>query len=115
MNRLRTRALLRVGADGEHLLTFCAAAVVDLLRRVEQVVVRFRRTANVGEIGAEEEPQLGEHRAAKRKHPFLATLAVDAGRAALGVEVANLDTGQLASSDAEEEQAEERETVARVL
>jgi hypothetical protein len=33
----------------------------------------------------------------------------------VGVEVANLDTGQLASPDAEEEQAEERETVARVL
>ena len=31
------------------------------------------------------------------------------------VEVANLDTRQLASADAEEEQAEERETIARVL
>ena len=31
------------------------------------------------------------------------------------VEVADLDTGELASPDAEEEQAEERKTVARVL
>jgi len=60
----------------------------------------------VGEIGAEEEPELGEHRAAKRKDPFLATLAVHAERAAVGVEVANLDTSELASPDAEEEQAE---------
>jgi hypothetical protein len=101
--------------DGEQLLTFRAAAVVDLLRRVEQEVVRLRRAANVGEIGAEEEAKLDEHRAAKGKDPFLATLAVHAERAAVGVEVANLDTGQLASPDAEEEQAEERETVARVL
>jgi hypothetical protein len=33
----------------------------------------------------------------------------------VGVEVANLDSGQLASPDAQKEQAEERETVARVL
>ncbi len=66
-------------------------------------VVRLRRAANVGEIGAEEEAKLDEHRAAKGKDPFLATLAVHAERAAVGVEVANLDTGQLASADAEEE------------
>ena len=33
MDRLRTRALLRVGADGELLLALGSAAVVDLLRR----------------------------------------------------------------------------------
>ena len=55
MDGLRARALLRVRADGEQLLTFRAAAVVDLLRPVEQEVVRLRRAANVGEIGAEEE------------------------------------------------------------
>jgi hypothetical protein len=69
----------------------------------------------VGEIGAEEEPELGEHRAAKGKDAFHAALAVDAERAAVSVEVANLDTGQLASPDAEEEQTEERQTVTRVL
>ena len=115
MDGLRTRALLRVRADGEQLLTFCPATVIDLLRRVEQEVVRLRRAANVGEIGAEEEAKLDEHRAAKGKDPFLATLAVYAERAAVGVEVANQNTGQLASADAEEEQAEERETVARML
>ncbi len=83
------------------MLAFRAAAVVDLLRRVEQEVVRLRRAADVGEVGAEEEPELGEHRAAKRKDTFLATLAVHAERAAVGVEIANLDTGQLASPDAE--------------
>lgn len=40
----------------------------DLLGRVEEVVVQFGRSADVREIGAEEEPQLGqdgtaEHRA----------------------------------------------------
>ena len=115
MDGLRARALLRIRADGEQLLAFRAAAVVDLLRRVEQEVVRLRRAADVGEIGAEEETELGEHWAAKRKDPFLATLAVHAERAALSVEVADLDTGKLASADAEEEQAEERETVAWVF
>jgi len=92
-------------------LTFRATAVVDVLRRVEQEVVRLRRAADVGEIGAEEEPELGEHRTAKGKNPFLPALALHAQRAAVSVEVANLDTGQLASANAEEEQAEERETV----
>jgi len=97
------------------LLAFRAAAVVDLLRRVEQEVVRLRRAADVGEVGAEEEPELGEHRAAKGKDSFLTTLAVHAERAAVGVEVANLDAGELASPDAEEKQAEEREAVVRVF
>ena len=69
----------------------------------------------MGEIGAEEQSELGEHRPAKRKDAFLAALAVDAERAAVGVEVADLDAGQLASPDAEEEQAEQRQAVARVL
>src|SRR5881409_81680 len=38
MDGLRTRALLRVRADGEHLLTFRAAAVVDLLRRANVTI-----------------------------------------------------------------------------
>src|SRR5947209_126160 len=92
-------ALLRVRADGEHLLTFRPAAVVDLLRRVEQEVIGLRRPTDVGEIGAEKEPELGEHRAAKGEDPFLATRAVHAECAAVSVGVAYLDTGQLASAD----------------
>ena len=69
----------------------------------------------MGEIGAEEQSELGEHGPAKGKDAFLAALAVDTERAAVSVEVANLDTGQLASPDAEEEQAEQRQAVARVL
>jgi hypothetical protein len=106
MNGLRARALLRVRANGEQLLALRTAAVVDLLRRVEQEVVRLGRAAGVGEIGAEEEPELGEHGTGKGKDPFLAALAVRTERAAVSVEVANLDTGELASSNAEEEQAE---------
>ena len=115
MDGLRTRALLRVGADGELLLTFGAASGVDLLRRVEQVVVGLGRSADVGEIAAEEQPQLGEDRPAERQDAFLAALAVDAERAAVRVEVADLDAGELAAPDAEQEQAEQRQAVARVL
>ena len=45
-------ALLRVRADGEHLLTFRPAAVVDLLRRVEQEVVEAlaHRLAHAGPV-----------------------------------------------------------------
>jgi hypothetical protein len=115
MDGLRARALLRVGADGELLLAFRAASVVDLLRRVEEVVVRLGRSADVGEIAAEEEVQLGEDRPAEWEHLLLLALSVDPERAALRVEVADLDAGQLASPDAEQKQAEEREPVARVL
>jgi hypothetical protein len=115
MNGLRARPLLRIGTDGEVLLTLGAAPSVDLLRRVEQVVVRLGPSTDVGEVGAEEEPELGEDRPAERKQSLLPTLAVDAEHATLRVEVADLDPGQLASSYAEEKQAEQREPVARML
>jgi hypothetical protein len=47
-------------------LALGAASVVNLLRRIEEVVVRLRRTADVREIGAEEEPQLGKNWPAER-------------------------------------------------
>jgi len=49
MDGLRARALLRIRADGEQLLAFRAAAVVDLLRRVEQEVVRLRQLTSRAE------------------------------------------------------------------
>ena len=52
---------------------------------------------------------------AERKHPFLAAFAVHAERATEGIEVAHLDAGEFASADAEEEQAEQRQAIARVL
>jgi hypothetical protein len=82
MDGLRARALLGVGADGEPLLAFETAAVVDLRRRVEEVIVRLGQSADVGEVGAQEEPELGENGPAKRKHPFLPALAVDRSSAA---------------------------------
>jgi hypothetical protein len=66
MDSLSAGALLRVGPDGALLLAFRAASVVDLLGRVEEVVVRLGRPADVGEIAAEEEPKLGENRPAER-------------------------------------------------
>jgi len=66
VNRLRARALLRVGAHREPLLALRPTPVVDLLRRVEEEVVRFRRSSDVGEVGAEEESEFGEHRPSKR-------------------------------------------------
>lgn len=60
------------------------------------------RPTDVGEVAAEEEAELREHRAAEWEHPLLASLAVDPERAALGVEVANLDGSEFASPDAEQ-------------
>src|SRR6266545_1048520 len=115
MDCLRARALLGIGTDGEFLLALRAASVIDLLGRIEEVIVGLRRSADVGEIGAEEEVQLGDDRPAEWEHPLLLTLPVDPERAALRVEVADLDASQLRSPHAEEEQAEEREAVAWVL
>ena len=64
MDRLRTWALLRVGADGELLLALGTAAGVDLLGGMQEVVVGLGRSANVGEIAAQEQLQLGEDRPA---------------------------------------------------
>jgi hypothetical protein len=100
MDGLRARALLGIGPDRESLLTLGAASVVNLLGRVEDVVVRFRRSADVREVGTQEEPQLSQDGTAERKLPLLSALAVDPKRAAVRVEVADLDAGQLTSSDA---------------
>jgi len=107
MDGLRTGALLRVGKNGALLLTFGTATVIDLLGRVEDVIVRLRRPTDVGEIAAEEEPELGEDWPAERKQTLLTALPVNTKRAALRVEVTHLDAGQLASPDAEEKQAEQ--------
>ena len=104
MDCLRARALLGIGPDGELLLALGAASVVDLLGRIEEVVVGLRWSIDVGEIAAEEEPQLGEDRPAEREHALLSAFPVDPERAALRVEVADLDASQLPSPDAEEEQ-----------
>jgi hypothetical protein len=101
--------------DGELLLTLGAAPGVDLLRRVEEVVVRLGQSADVGEVCAEEETELGEDGPAKRKQPLLPALTGHADQATLRVEVAHLDAGQLASSYPEEKQAEQREPVAGML
>jgi hypothetical protein len=57
----------------------------------------------VGKVAREEQPKLREDRPAQRENAFLAALPVDPERAALRVEVADLDPGQLASPNAEEE------------
>jgi hypothetical protein len=69
----------------------------------------------VREVAGEEQPKLREDRPTQREHAFLASLPVDAERAALRVEVADLDPGQLASPNTEQEQAEQCKAVARVL
>jgi hypothetical protein len=104
MNRLRARPLLGIRTDGELLLAFRTAPGVDLLRRVDEVIVGLGRSADVGKIAAQEQPQLGEDRSAERKHALLSPLPVDPQRAAVRVEVADLDAGELASPHAEEEQ-----------
>jgi hypothetical protein len=74
MNGLRAGELLRVGEHGELLLALGAASGVDLLRRVEEVVVRLGQSADVREVGAEVKPELGEDGPAERKQPLLPTL-----------------------------------------
>jgi hypothetical protein len=115
MDGLRARPPLRIRAGRKLLLALGTASVVDLLRRIEEVVIRLRRPTDVGEIAEEEQPKLGEDGSAQREHAFLAAFPVGPERAALRVEVADLDSGQLASPNAQEEQAEQREAVARVL
>jgi hypothetical protein len=112
---LRARAVLRERAVAGDDLALGALAVGVAADREEEVVVALWRAVEVGKVGGEQQPQLGQDRAAQREQPLLLALAADAERAALGVEVADLDAGEFGASQAKLEQAEQPEPVAGVL
>jgi hypothetical protein len=115
MDRLRAGALLREGAPLAQQLSFGPLAGGERLDRVQQIVVALRRPTDMRQIGGEHQSQLGEDRPAQRQHTFLLAFAVDAEDAALGVEVADLDIGELVTTQAEHKQAEQAEPIPRVL
>ncbi|HST16301.1 MAG TPA: hypothetical protein VLK36_01435, partial [Gaiellaceae bacterium] len=79
------------------------------------MVIGLRRSADMGEVAGEEQSKLRQDRPAQRQHALLAALPVDAERAAMGVKVANLDPCEFAPTDAEQNQAEQRQAVTRTL